>query len=118
MNGPGGGGAGASGSSAGGEASVRVTLPFHLSRLAGSATEVTVGVSGPVTPASVLDALEAIHPVLCGTIRELHTGKRRAYVRYFACQQDLSHAPADAPLPASVAEGREPFRIVGAMAGG
>jgi hypothetical protein len=100
------------------EARVRVVLPFHLRRLAGSDGEVVVAVDGPVTPAAVLDALETELPVLRGTIREHGTLKRRAFVRFFACKQDLSHAPPDQPLPDAVALGEEPFRIVGAMAGG
>ncbi len=99
-------------------ANVRVVLPFHLRRLAGSDGEVMVAVAGPVTAASVLEALEADLPVLKGTIREHGSLKRRAFVRFFACGQDLSHAPPDAPMPDAVASGAEPFRIVGAMSGG
>jgi hypothetical protein len=99
-------------------ARVRIVLPFHLRRLAGSDGEVVVVVGGPVTPAAVLDALEAELPVLRGTIREHGTLKRRAFVRFFACKEDLSHQPLDQPLPEPVARGEEPFRIVGAMAGG
>ena len=98
---------------------VRVTLPAHLRTIAKVATaEVTVEVAGPVTQRSVLDALEAAYPKLCGTIRDKSTFKRRAFVRYFACQNDLSHEPADDPLPEEVARGKEPFMVVGAMAGG
>jgi hypothetical protein len=99
-------------------ARIRIVLPFHLRRLAGSDGEVVVILSGPVTTAAVLDALEAELPVLRGTIREHGTLKRRAFVRFFAAKQDLSHVPPDAALPEAVARGEEPFRIVGAMAGG
>ena len=99
-------------------AQVRVVLPFHLRRLAGTDGEVAVSVAGIVTAASVLDALEAGVPVLKGTIREHGTLKRRAFVRFFACGQDLSHEATDTPLPEAVASGAEPFRIVGAMSGG
>ncbi|MFO1172536.1 MAG: hypothetical protein U1E49_16445 [Hyphomicrobiaceae bacterium] len=99
-------------------AHVRVVLPFHLRRLAGSDGEVIVAVAGAVTAASVLEALEEVLPVLKGTIREHGSLKRRAFVRFFACGRDLSHEPADAPLPDAVATGAEPFRIVGAMSGG
>jgi len=99
-------------------ARVRVVLPFHLRRLAGSDGEVVVVLSGPVTTGSVLDALEAEMPVLRGTIREHGTLKRRAFVRFFAAKQDFSLEPPDALLPEAVARGEEPFRIVGAMAGG
>jgi sulfur-carrier protein len=97
---------------------VRVALPAHLRTLARVAGEVELDVTGQVTQASVLDALEARYPVLRGTIRDQRTGKRRAFVRFFACQQDLSHEPPDAPLPEAVAAGTEPYLIVGAMAGG
>ena len=97
---------------------IRVVLPFHLRTLAGSDGELTLEVEGAVTQKSVLDALEASLPVLKGTIRETGTEKRRAFVRFFAAKQDLSHEPPDALLPATVAAGAEPFRIVGAMAGG
>lgn len=97
---------------------IRVVLPFHLRTLAGSDGEVTVEVAGAVTQRSVLDALEAALPVLKGTIREHGTLKRRAFVRFFAAKQDWSHASPDDALPESVANGAEPFRIVGAMAGG
>lgn len=97
---------------------IRVVLPFHLRTLAGSEGEVTVEIVGAVTQRSVLDALEDALPGLKGTIREHTTLKRRAFVRFFAAKQDLSHAPPDEALPESVANGEEPFRIVGAMAGG
>jgi hypothetical protein len=99
-------------------ARVRIALPFHLRQLSGSDGEVVVGVAGPVTAAAVLDALETELPVLRGTIREHGSLKRRAFVRFFACGRDLSHEPADAPLPEAVVSGAEPFRIVGAMSGG
>jgi sulfur-carrier protein len=100
---------------------VRVVLPAHLRTLARVSGEVTLhlgGERGPVTRQAVLDALEAAYPMLRGTIREHSTGRRRAFVRFFACQQDLSNTPPDAPLPDPVAAGSEPFLIVGAMAGG
>src|SRR2546423_9550535 len=97
---------------------IRVALPFHLRRLAGVDSEVQLEISGPVTQRSVLDALEARYPMLRGTIRDHGTLKRRAFVRFFACEQDLSHESLDAPLPNAVATGAEPFLIVGAMAGG
>lgn len=97
---------------------IRVVLPAHLRSLARSSGEVGVDVTGAVTQASVLDALEARYPVLCGTIRDRTTRKRRPFVRFFACERDLSHEPADAPLPAAVASGAEPLLVVGAMAGG
>jgi sulfur-carrier protein len=99
-------------------AAVRVKLPTHLRRLAQVDGEVRLVVPAPVTQRSVLDALEARHPVLRGTIREHGTARRRAFVRFFACEQDLSHDPPDAPLPARVTAGEEPFLVVGAMAGG
>jgi sulfur-carrier protein len=97
---------------------IRVVLPAHLRTLARVTGEVTLQVVGPVTRASVLDALEALHPVLRGTIRDHTTKRRRAFVRFFACHQDLSLEDADLPLPEAVAKGEEPFLIVGAMAGG
>ncbi len=97
---------------------IRVVLPPHLRHLAQVGGEVTVEVVGAVTQRSVLDALERHYPVLRGTIRDHATLKRRAFVRFFACQEDLSHEPLDAPLPAEVASGVEPFLIVGAIAGG
>ena len=98
--------------------SVRVKLPAHLRRLAQVDGEVALDVPEPVTQRAVLDALEARHPVLRGTIRDHGTLQRRAFVRFFACEEDLSHEAPDAPLPAEVAAGEEPFLVVGAMAGG
>jgi sulfur-carrier protein len=97
---------------------IRVILPVHLRTLARVDGEVTLHVEGQVTQRSVLDALEARYPMLRGTIRDQVTHQRRAFVRFFACEQDLSHEPPDAPLPDAVAMGAEPFLIVGAMAGG
>jgi molybdopterin converting factor small subunit len=97
---------------------VRVKLPAHLRKLAAVDGEVRLDVPAPVTQRSVLDALEDHHPVLRGTIREHGTLRRRAFVRFFACEQDLSHEDPDAELPAAVAAGAEPFLVVGAMAGG
>jgi len=97
---------------------IRVMLPFHLRTLAQVDDEVMLDVQGPVTPRSVLDALEARYPVLRGTIRDHATGQRRAFLRFFACEQDLSHESPDAPLPEAVAKGTEPFCIIGAIAGG
>jgi len=97
---------------------IRVALPAHLRTLARAAGEVQLEVAGPATQRSVLDALEACYPMLRGTIRDQVTGQRRPFVRFFACEEDLSHQPPDAPLPAAVASGAEPFLIVGAIAGG
>jgi hypothetical protein len=97
---------------------VRVVLPAHLRTLAKTGREVAIDVGGCVTQRAVLDALEARYPVLRGTIRDHVTQQRRALVRFFACAQDLSHDPPDAPLPDAVAAGAEPFLIVGAIAGG
>lgn len=97
---------------------IRVELPMHLRTLAGTGREVTLEVTGPITQRAVLDALEARYPVLRGTIRDHGTLKRRAFLRFFACQEDLSLESPDTALPAAVAEGREPFMVVGAMAGG
>jgi sulfur-carrier protein len=97
---------------------IRVVLPAHLRTLAGVSGEVEVEVAGAVTQRSVLDALEARYPMLRGTIRDQVTGQRRPFVRFFACQEDLSHEPPDAPLPEAVALGTEPFLLVGAIAGG
>jgi hypothetical protein len=97
---------------------IRVALPYHLRTLAKVGDEVQLAIDGPVTTRAVLDALEAQHPVLRGTIRDHGTLKRRAFLRFFACEQDLSHEPPDAPLPEAVARGDEPFMIVGAIAGG
>ena len=97
---------------------IRVELPFHLRRLAQVGTEVQLEVAGPITQRSVLDALEAKYPMLRGTIRDHATLKRRPFLRFFACQQDLSHEPPDTPLPEAVASGTEPYLIIGAIAGG
>jgi molybdopterin synthase sulfur carrier subunit len=97
---------------------VRVALPAHLKALAGVHAAVDLDVATPVTACSVVDALEARFPVLRGTIRDQQTKRRRPWVRFFACEQDLSHHPSDEPLPAAVAAGEELFVIVGAMAGG
>ncbi len=97
---------------------IRVVLPAHLRTLARVDGEVKLQVDGPVTQRSVLDALEARYPMLCGTIRDHDGGRRRAFIRFFACEQDLSHQPPDDPLPPAVAAGAEPYLIVGAMAGG
>jgi sulfur-carrier protein len=97
---------------------IRVTLPAHLRTLAQVNGEVELEVRGEVTLRAVLDALEARYPMLRGTIRDHTSGQRRAFIRFFACEQDLSHEPADAMLPAAVAAGDEPFLVVGAMAGG
>jgi sulfur-carrier protein len=97
---------------------IRVALPAHLRTLAQVNGEVELDVTGEVTQRAVLDALEARYPMLRGTIRDHASGRRRAFIRFFACEQDLSHEPADAALPAAVAAGDEPFLVVGAMAGG
>ncbi|MGD9724948.1 MAG: MoaD/ThiS family protein [Nitrospiraceae bacterium] len=97
---------------------IRVVLPAHLRTLARVTGEVTVDVKGQVTQDSVLNALEIRYPMLRGTIRDHVTRKRRPFIRFFACEQDLSHEAPDCPLPPSVATGAEPFLIVGAMAGG
>jgi hypothetical protein len=97
---------------------IRVTLPPHLRKLAQIDGEVQLEVDAPVTQRSILDALEARYPMLRGTIRDHVTQKRRAFVRFFACGEDLSHEPPDAALPDAVATGAEPFMIVGAIAGG
>ncbi len=97
---------------------IRVVLPTHLRRLASVSGEVELDIAGQPTLRLVLDELEARYPMLRGTIRDHGTGKRRTFVRFFACEQDLSHEPPDAPLPAAVAAGAEPFMVVGAMAGG
>ena len=96
----------------------RVVLPYHLRVLAQVGAEVKLDVAGPVTPRSVLDALEARYPMLRGTIRDHVTGQRRPMLRFFACEEDFSHEPPDAPLPDKVASGAEAFWIVGAIAGG
>ena|SRR5215471_15845998 len=97
---------------------IRVVLPAHLRTLAHVTGEVKLDVEGPVTQRSVLDALEASYPMLRGTIRDQGTLRRRAFVRFFACEEDLSHDQPEAPLPDAVARGAEPFLVVGAMAGG
>ena len=97
---------------------IRVVLPAHLRTLAHVDGEVKLDVAGPATQRTVLDALEARYPMLRGTIRDQVTQQRRAFVRFFACEQDLSHEPPEAPLPEAVAKGSEPFLVVGAMAGG
>ena|SRR3989441_11286254 len=97
---------------------IRVVLPAHLRTLAQVNGEVTVAVDGPVTQRAILDALEETYPVLRGTIRDHVTLKRRPFLRFFACEEDFSHEPPDAPLPDAVAAGNEPFLVVGAMAGG
>jgi sulfur-carrier protein len=97
---------------------IRIVLPAHLKALAKVTGEVEVDLTGPATQAQVLDAIEQRYPMLAGTIRDRHSGKRRAFVRFYACEQDLSNDPPDTPLPADVAAGREPFIILGAMAGG
>jgi hypothetical protein len=96
---------------------IRVTLPQHLRTLAG-VEEVSIEVTGPVTQRSILDALEARYPMLRGCIRDQATKQRRAFLRFFACEQDLSFDSPDAPLPEAVARGKEPFMIIGAIAGG
>ena len=97
---------------------IRVVLPQHLRALARVGEEVELQVEGPPTQRSVLDALEARYPMLAGTIRDHTTKQRRAFLRYFACNEDVSHQSPDAPLPRAVAEGEEPFMVVGAIAGG
>lgn len=97
---------------------IRVVLPHHLRTLAGVEAEVTLEVEGPVTVGSVLDALEDRYPMLQGTIRDHDTQRRRPFLRFFACEQDLSHEPPDTPLPDAVVSGAEPFLIIGAIAGG
>ena len=97
---------------------IRVVLPAHLRTLARVDGEVKLDVAGQVTQRSVLDALEASYPMLRGTIRDHETHQRRAFVRFFACEEDLSHDSPDAPLPDPIATGAEPFLVVGAMAGG
>jgi molybdopterin synthase sulfur carrier subunit len=97
---------------------IRVVLPAHLRTLAHVDGEVNLDVDGRITQRAVLDALEATYPMLCGTIRDRVTKQRRAFVRYFACEEDLSHDSPDAPLPDEVAKGKEPFLVIGAMAGG
>jgi hypothetical protein len=97
---------------------IRVELPAHLRTLAKVNGEVRLEVAAPVTQRTVLDALEARYPVLRGTIRDQVSGRRRAFVRFFACEEDLSHESPDVPLPEVVASGAEPFLVIGALAGG
>jgi hypothetical protein len=97
---------------------IRVALPEHLRNLAKVSGEVELDVPAPVTQSAILDALEARYPMLGGTIRDYGTRRRRAFVRFFACGEDVSHEPADAPVPEPVARGTEPFLVVGATAGG
>jgi molybdopterin synthase sulfur carrier subunit len=97
---------------------IRVVLPQHLRTLAGVGSEVTLDVDGAATVRSVLDALEANYPMLRGTIRDHGTQRRRPFLRFFACEQDLSLEPPDTPLPADVTSGKEPFLVIGAIAGG
>ena len=97
---------------------IRVTLPFHLRTLVQVDGELSLAVDGAVTQGSILDALEARYPMLRGTIRDHATRKRRALVRFFACNEDVTHDSPDAPLPPAVVSGAEPFRIIGAIAGG
>lgn len=97
---------------------VRVELPVHLRTLAAVGSEIRVDVGGPATVGAVIDAVERAYPVLGGTIRDHGTGKRRPFLRFFACGLDLSHDPADTPLPEPVTRGAEPFMVIGAIAGG
>jgi molybdopterin synthase sulfur carrier subunit len=97
---------------------IRVTLPPHLRKLAHVDGEVSLQIAGQITQRSILDALEARYPMLRGTIRDHVTAKRRAFVRFFACGEDLSHESPDTPLPEAIATGAQPFMIVGAIAGG
>jgi hypothetical protein len=97
---------------------IRVVLPAHLRNLASISGEVPLDVDAPVTQRRILDALEAAYPMLRGTLRDRHSGERRAFIRFFACEEDLSNESPDAVLPAEVAAGKEPFLVVGAMAGG
>lgn len=97
---------------------ITVTLPTHLRTLARVSNPVELEVEEPITQRSILDALEAAYPMLRGTIRDLNTKERRPFIRFFACGEDLSHEPIDAPVPDEVANGKQPYRIIGAMAGG
>jgi hypothetical protein len=99
-------------------ATIRVKLPYHLQNLAKVGAELSIAVHEPITPRTVLDAVEAQYPMLRGTIREHGSGERRAFLRYFACQEDISFQDVDEQLPTAVAEGREPFIVMGAIAGG
>src|SRR5438874_8905450 len=97
---------------------IRIILPYHLRTLANVGAEITLDIEGSVTTSTILDALEARYPMLCGTIRDHVTHKRRPMLRFYACNEDLSLESPDAPLPAAVASGAEPFLIIGAIAGG
>jgi sulfur-carrier protein len=97
---------------------IRIILPYHLRNLAQVGSEVTLDVAAPITQRSVLDALEARYPMLRGAIRDHVTLERRPFLRFFACEQDLSHEPPDSPLPEAVAAGKEPYIVIGAIAGG
>ena len=97
---------------------IRVMLPYHLQNLAHVGPEISLEVEGPITQSSILDAIENRYPMLCGTIRDHVTKKRRPFLRYFGCEKDLSHDPTDSPLPAAIGTGAEPFIIWGALAGG
>ncbi|MCO5190042.1 MAG: hypothetical protein M9918_17845 [Anaerolineae bacterium] len=97
---------------------IRVALPYHLRNLAQIDKEVTLQLEAPVTQRAIIDELEATYPMLRGTIRDHNTQQRRAFIRFFACGEDWSHVSADAPLPEPIASGAEPFRIIGALAGG
>ena len=97
---------------------IRVVLPYHLRTLARIDGEVKLEIEGPVTQSAILDALEAHYPMLCGTIRDHVTLKRRPFIRFFACKEDLTHESPDDPLPEAVATGAEPFMVIGAIAGG
>lgn len=97
---------------------IRVVLPFHLRTLAGIQDEVTLEIKGKPSLKVLLDALEAQYPMLCGTIRDHGTGQRRPFLRFYACGEDISHEPLDAPLPDAVASGKDPFLVIGSVAGG
>ena len=97
---------------------IRVILPTHLWRLANTGREIEIAVDGTVSISAVLDALEAQYPMLRGTVRDHATKERRAFIRFFACGEDWSHEPADTPLPDEIIQGKEPLRIIGALAGG
>jgi len=97
---------------------IRVVLPYHLRNLAKVGPEIELSIEGPVTQRAVIDAIEARWPMLRGTIRDYATGRRRPFLRFYACEEDLSHESPDAPLPAAVVEGREPYLVIGAIAGG
>ncbi len=97
---------------------IRVVLPYHLRNLAKIGPEIELEIAGPVTQRAVIDTIEARWPMLRGTIRDYATGRRRPFLRFYACEEDLSHADPDDPLPAAVVEGREPYLVIGAIAGG